>query len=158
MQSLTNSTTRALDALDIKICLTHGDDLAIKRIPARINSMADLSAIARTLCDKNGVSTECDFKITYQTEHDEAIDVEDDADLQVAYAIALSGSKQLRFNIALTNEVVKPKQAATPMEVQTEPVAQIDDKDLLDDVKARKGKFGAKKNNGVPRKALKSLI
>jgi hypothetical protein len=65
MQSLQNSTVRALDALDIKICLTSGDDLAIKRIPARINSFPDLSKIARTMCDKNGVNSKRNFSITY---------------------------------------------------------------------------------------------
>jgi hypothetical protein len=92
MQNLQNSTIRALDALDIKLCLNNDDDIAIKRIPARINSFAALKAIARTMCDKNGVDGARTFKINYQTEHDEAIDVEDDADLEVAYAIALSGS------------------------------------------------------------------
>lgn len=35
----------------------------------------------------------------------EYIMVEDDADLQVAYAVAISGSKKLKFNIDLGNTV-----------------------------------------------------
>ncbi len=65
MQSLQNSTTRALDALDIKLVLEHNDDLAVKRIPARINAFADLATICRTMCDKQGVEASRPFSVVY---------------------------------------------------------------------------------------------
>jgi hypothetical protein len=184
MQNLQNSTIRALDALDIKICLHTEDDTAIKRIPARINSFAALKAIARTMCDKNGVDSARNFKINYKTEENEAIDVEDDADLEVAYAIALSVSSAVKFNIVLAKQILNniqpvgqskivepvpsPKivtiveNAPMPMPVSV-PIEEqinmlIEEKEKDEEVKGKKGKCGGKKGNGVPRKALKSLI
>ena len=102
MQSLQTSTTKALDALDIKLRLRIGDDISVKVIPARIDSLADLETIARTLCDKNGVPGSQKFVINYRPEDQEPIIVKDDADLQTAYALALSGTQAIKFQIKLT--------------------------------------------------------
>jgi len=120
------------------------------------------------MCTKVNIPPSQKFTISYTTEQNEVINVEDDADLQIAYAIALSGSKSLRLNINLENAPVKLIQPVPQVKVSeapemvvqppSVPVEQQIFEDKDEEFKGKKGKNGGKKGNGVPRKALKSLI
>jgi hypothetical protein len=56
----------------------------------------------------------------------------------------------------IVENVPRPISVSVPIEEQINTLTEEKDKD--EEVKGKKGKCGGKKGNGVPRKALKSLI
>lgn len=99
-----NSTIQKLDSLDIKLVLQVDDDVTIKKLPQRVDSLDYLTKIARNLCDKNDVPAERKFKITYLDTDNEKVHLLEQDDLDVAYAIAIGGNQKLKFNIELERE------------------------------------------------------
>lgn len=140
------------------------------------------------MCDKFDVPAQRKFKITYLDAGDDKITIMEQDDLDVAYAIAIGGSMKLKFFIELSSNKVFQSQTMAaslmnndvlaqsmlftevpikndaPISMGTDPM----DEGLLEENKeqlnaADEGCIGKKiksggKKNGMPRKALKSLI
>jgi len=80
------------------------DDVTIKKLPLRVDSLDQLTKIARNLCDKNEVPSERKFKITYLDNDNEKVHLLEQDDLDVAYAIAIGGKQKLKFMIELERD------------------------------------------------------
>ena len=186
-----NSTIQKLDSLDIKLCLHVDDDVTIKKLPQRIDSLDQLTKIARNLCDKNDVPAERKFKITYFDTDNEKVHLLEQDDLDVAYAIAIGGNQKLKFMIELERdkseanaqamaaslmqsnqlaqsiviENVQPLKSEAAMSTQVTEIASMIEETKDQGAqpseegmfKGKRGERGGRKN-GMPRKALKSLI
>lgn len=104
--------------LQVKIALDYNSDTVIKRIP-NVQTYKELHAQARKVCNRSGVDKSTKIHFNYVDADNEKIGVEDDSDLQMAYALALSSDKKVKFNIELLD--VKP---TAPVEVVPEKIEE----------------------------------
>lgn len=160
------------------------EDLSIKKLPAKVDSLAELTKIARVMCDKHDVPATRQFKLTYLDASNDKIALMEQDDLEVAYAVAICSSNKLKFTIELEKDRAEQSQQmaaslmqsnalATSMTMpsteRTEvPSLKMDSigTDAKEDVVmmdqqqpmfGKPGKMGGRKG-GMPRRALKSLI
>jgi len=98
--------------LQVKIALDFNDDTVIKRIP-NVQTFELLIQQAQNVCKKAGVDKDTQIHISYIDSDNEKIGVADDSDLQMAYALALSSDKKVKFNIELLIDA-KPAQQVVP--------------------------------------------
>jgi hypothetical protein len=82
------------------------DDTSIKRLPKKVDTLEELTRLARQMCDKFDVPAQRTFKLTYVDSGDDKITIMEQDDLDVAYAIAIGGSMKLKFNIELVSDKV----------------------------------------------------
>lgn len=54
-----------LGSLDIKLCLQIDEDISIKKLPQKVDSLVELTQIARNFCDKHDLPSQRNFKLTY---------------------------------------------------------------------------------------------
>lgn len=104
---------------------------------------------AKTLGARHGIS-EADCQLRYH-DGDNWIIVEDDQDLELAFAIATSSTMKLIFTIK--PDKVRQSQVSTAASVAV-------DEEMKDEGQqaATSGHKKCKKEKGIPRKALKNLI
>ena len=147
MQAINNN-------LDVKLVLqVPGANTPVaKRVPSSMN-FDGLMNKAKALAAKHDMLDGKDPVITYKDEEDWTnLEVEDDDDLELAFAkVMTSEKKQLTFYIKTSKSVVAPPKAAPSMDIDEE--MKSDDKDV-----PLKGKKNKAKNPKMPRKALKALI
>lgn len=84
--------------LDVKLSLTVDEDSTLKRIPA-VQTHKDLHNQCLQLIHKMEIPKVGKFSIVYFDSDNEKIKVEDDSDLQMAYALALSTDGKVKFFI-----------------------------------------------------------
>ena len=91
-----------LRQLDVKIAFTPNDRTElIKRVPAQSN-LVKMRELAALMLTKTPLPEGTAFTLSYKDSSEDVCQVEDDNDLQMAYAIALSDSKKLKLNIELS--------------------------------------------------------
>ena len=146
MQAISNN-------LDVKLVLSvpGANTPVAKRVPSNMN-FAALMTKAKALAAKHDMLDDKDPVITYKDEEDWTnLEVEDDDDLELAFAkVMTSEKKQLTFYIKTSKSVEAPV-AAPKKDVDEE--MKGDEKDA-----PVKGKKNKAKNQKMPRKALKALI
>ena len=86
--------------LDVKLSLEVDNETSLKRIPA-VQTHKDLHDQCRQLINKRAIPKVSNFKIVYFDAENERIKVEDDSDLQMAYAVALSSGGRLKLHIEI---------------------------------------------------------
>lgn len=140
--------------LDVKLSLdlsAQNKSPVVKRVLA--SDYATLLSQAKALGAKHGVREE-DCQLRYY-DGDNWVIVEDNQDLELAFAIATSSTSKLIFTI-------KPSNIAQS-QVSTAATVPADDEEMKDDgcqASFNSQKKGSKKDKvkGIPRKALKNLI
>jgi len=90
-----------IKALDIKISLEVDNETSIKRIPSTVQTYKDLHVQCRQLINKRTTPQVTNFNVVYFDQENERIKVEDDSDLQLAYALALSLEGRIKFHIEI---------------------------------------------------------
>ena len=134
--------------LDVKLSLdlsAKGMSPIVKRVIA--TNYETLMGQATKLASRHNIS-ESDVSLRYH-DGDSWVIVEDNDDLELAFAIALSNSSKLTFSI-------KPTQVASS-EVSAFAAAANADEEMKEE-SATGHKKKEKKEKGLPRKALKNLI
>lgn len=116
-------------------------------MPAPVTYEA-LSNLAKTILKKQ-IGYEPVFQLRYQDIDRVNVVVEDDSDLDIAYTLALSGDKKIVFHIQETEDLKKPQKPQSDVEM----VEMIDTEQTSK--KASKQAYG---KNGIPRKALRTMI
>jgi prephenate dehydratase len=86
--------------LDVKLSLNIDNETSLKRIPA-VQTHKDLHDQCRQFINKLQIPKVSSFNIVYFDSDNERIKVEDDSDLQMAYAVALSADGKLKFHIEI---------------------------------------------------------
>jgi len=102
--------------LDIKLSLTVDEDTSVKRIPV-VQTHKDLHNQCLKLIHSMKVPKVGNFNIVYFDTDNERIKVEDDSDLQMAYALALSTDGKVKFFIEIGHQLAQPS-----VQVKPEPV------------------------------------
>ncbi len=141
--------------LDIKLSL----DLSAQRkspVVKRVqpSDYDTLLSVAKKMASKHGLSEE-GCKLKYN-DGESFVVVEDDDDLEMAYAIAQSGSMKLMF-------LIKHPDASAPADIDMADANKSSgDEEMKEEPSAKKPKREkkekVKKEKGLPRKALKNLI
>ena len=104
--------------LDVKLSLEVDYETSLKRIPA-VQTHKDLYDQCRQLINKRAIPKVSKFNIVYFDSENERIKVEDDSDLQLAYAVALSSDGKIKFHIEIgavqaSPQAQKPEPVAKP--------------------------------------------
>ena len=86
--------------LDVKLSLNIDNETSLKRIPS-VQTHKDLHDQCRQFINKLAIPKVSNFNIVYFDSDNERIKVEDDSDLQMAYAVALSADGKLKFHIEI---------------------------------------------------------
>lgn len=76
------------------------NETSLKRIPA-VQTHKELHDQCRQLINKRAIPKVSKFNIVYFDSDNERIKVEDDSDLQMAYAVALSADGKVKFYIEI---------------------------------------------------------
>ena len=105
--------------LQVKLSLDYNNNTVIKRIP-NVQTYNDLLKQAQAVCSKAGVDPSVKIHLKYFDADNERVGVEDDSDLQLAYASALSSDKRVKFQIELNGA----KQASPDSVNEAKPVQQ----------------------------------
>lgn len=105
--------------LQVKLSLDYNNNTVIKRIP-NVQTYNDLLKQAQAVCSKAGVDPSVKIHLKYFDADNETVRVEDDSDLQLAYASALSSDKRVKFQIELNGA----KQASPDSVNEAKPVQQ----------------------------------
>lgn len=137
--------TNPNNKLDVKISLdlsSKGMSPIVKRVLA--SDFNTLTAQAVTLAGKHGVPAS-DVRLRYY-DGDAWVIVEDNDDLDLAFAIAMSDGKKISFSI---------KPTSAPVASSVEP--KMEDEEMKEEQPDKSHKKGGK-GKGMPRKALKNLI
>ena len=146
--------------VDIKISLdlsAQGKSPIVKRVLA--SNFTTLTAQAKKLCKQHGVP-DSDCQLRYY-DGDSWVICEDDDDLQLAVAIAMSDKGKLTFTIKPSVQAPVPAPISAPVSSMASAACGNDDDSMQDESTLAGPKKGNKKNaagKGIPRKALKNLI
>ncbi len=111
--------SQELSKLDVKLTLASESQSTIKRIFA-FQTVKEILDAARQMATKEGVNKKTPLTISYNDADNEQIRVEDDSDLQMAYCIALTSDKKIKFIINYPQAA--PKVIIQPVEVIQAPV------------------------------------
>lgn len=118
--------------LQVKLCLELNDDVILKRIP-NVQTFKELREQCRQICNKADVDKAEKITIFYMDCDNDKVGVADDADLQMAYALALSADKKVKFLIELPNlkkvELAKsvsalPVEQVKPVPTEVKPIEE----------------------------------
>ena len=90
--------TQELSKLDVKLCIIKGDENNTKRIPVTL-TIKELLTISREQANKVGIMKKTPISLSYIDSENELIKVEDDSDVQMAYAVALTTDGKIKFQI-----------------------------------------------------------
>ena len=90
--------SQELSKLDVKLTLASENQSTIKRI-FPFQTVKEILDAARQMANKEGVNKKTPLTISYNDADNELIRVEDDSDLQMAYIIALTSDKKIKFII-----------------------------------------------------------
>lgn len=94
--------------VQVKLSLEINDKITLKYIPA-VQTVKDLITHAINLCPEH-LRSEKIF-IHYFDSDRERIDVSDDSDLQMAYAMALSTDRRIKFHIVLPQSALQQEES-----------------------------------------------
>ena len=106
--------------LDVKLSLEVDDETNLKRIPT-VQTHKDLHDQCRQFINKLNIHKVSKFNIVYFDCDNERIKVEDDSDLQMAYAVALSADGKVKFHIEIGKEFAKPHSSKVEVPPISEP-------------------------------------
>ena len=124
--------TQELSKLDVKLTLASDNQSTIKRIHP-FQTVKEILDVARQIATKEGVNKKSPLTISYNDADNEIIRVEDDSDLQMAYCIALSSDKKIKFIINYPQAA--PKINIQPVEVIPAPLVVIQAPVVVEEVK-----------------------